>query len=114
MYAVVAQLQQEGFALTALCQSLGVSRSSFYAHQQDAASRRVQEDQRLKRLIEKIFREHERRYGARRIAKELAAQHQRCSVGRVGRLLDEMGLQAIQPKTHRPQTTKGRHRLGYR
>lgn len=109
----MAHLQQEGFQLTALCQTLGVSRSSYYAQRHGSPSRRTREDQRLKRLIEKIFWDHRRRYGARRIAEELAAQDERCGARRVGRLLEEMDLRAIQPKSYRPRTTDSRHRLGY-
>jgi transposase InsO family protein len=110
---VIAQLHQNGFALEALCRTLGASRSSYYAHQQGSLSRRAREDQRLKALIETIFWDHQRRYGARRIAQELAERNECCGVRRVARLLEEMGLHAIQPKAHRPRTTESRHRLGY-
>ncbi|HXT59939.1 MAG TPA: IS3 family transposase [Pirellulales bacterium] len=66
----------------------------------------------MKPLIREIFWEHKRRYGARRIAKE-AARNSRCSIGRLGRLMRELGLQAIQPKSYRPRTTDSRHRLGF-
>lgn len=110
---MIAQLHQDGFPLAALCQTLGVSRSSYYARQQGSVSRRSQEDQRLKTLIASIFWEHKRRYGARRIAEELAERNECCGPGRVGRLLAEMGLHAIQPKAYRPRTTESLHRLGY-
>jgi len=43
----------------------------------------------------------------------LAARHQPCGRRRVGRLMHEMGLVAIQPKSFKPQTTDSRHNLGY-
>jgi transposase InsO family protein len=110
---VIAQFHQDGFPLEALCQTLGVSRSSYYAHQQGSLSWRAREDQRFKALIETIFWEHQRRYGARRIAQELTERNGCCGTRRVARLLEEMGLHAIQPKAHRPRTTESRHRLGY-
>jgi transposase InsO family protein len=67
----------------------------------------------LKPLIREIFWEHEQRYGARRIARELSARKKGCGVERVARLLQEMGLQAIQPKSYQPRTTDSRHSLGY-
>ena len=67
----------------------------------------------MKPLIRDIFWEHKRRYGARRINRELLSRNQCCGVSRVGRLLREMGLKAIQPKSYRPRTTDSRHRLGY-
>jgi putative transposase len=67
----------------------------------------------MRPLVREIFWEHKRRYGARRIVQELSSRNQCCGVGRVGRLLREMGLKAIQPKSYRPRTTDSRHRLGY-
>lgn len=110
---MIARLQQDGFAIARLCDVLGVHRSRFYAWQRGSQSRRVQEDSELKPLIREIFWEHKRRYGARRIARELSSRNHRCGVGRVARLLREMGLQAIQPKSYRPRTTESRHRLGF-
>jgi transposase InsO family protein len=43
----------------------------------------------------------------------LAARDETCSRRRVGRLMDEMGLVAIQPRTFKPRTTDSRHTLGY-
>jgi transposase InsO family protein len=63
--------------------------------------------------VRQIFWEHKRRYGARRIAAELAARGEACGPGRVARLLKQLGLQAIQPRSFRPRTTQSRHPLGY-
>jgi putative transposase len=99
--------------VTAVCQALGVSRAGYYAHTRGEAGPREQEDARLRPLVRQIFWEHQRRYGARRIAAELAARGEACGPGRVARLLKQLGLQAIQPKSFRPQTTQSRHPLGY-
>ena len=64
-------------------------------------------------MIRGIFREHRRRYGARRIAVELAARDEPCGRRRVGRLMHQMGLVAIQAKSFKPRTTDSRHGLGY-
>jgi transposase InsO family protein len=63
--------------------------------------------------VQQIFWENKRRYGARRIAVELAARGESCGPGRVSRLLKQLGLQAIQPRSFRPRTTQSRHPLGY-
>ena len=110
---MIADLQQDGFAAAALCEVLQVHRSRYYAWRRGSASRRAAQDAELKPVIREIFWEHQRRYGARRIARELSARNCCCGVRRVGRLLREMGLQAIQPKSYRPRTTDSRHRLGY-
>jgi len=113
VYPVVQQLEEESFPVSLLCESLGVSRSAYYAWREDGVSARSRNDNRLRPVIRDIFWEHRRRYGARRIAEELASRHQPCGRRRVGRLMHEMGLVAIQPKSFKPRTTDSRHRLGY-
>jgi transposase InsO family protein len=113
VYAVIGQLQQDGWPTARLCEVLKVHRSGYYAWRQGSQSRRAREDSVLKPLIREIFWDHKRRYGARRIAWELSSRNHCCSVSRVGRLLREMGLKAIQPKSFRPRTTDSRHLLGY-
>ena len=110
---MIGQLHQDGFATASLCEVLEVQRSCYYAWRRGNQSERAREDAELKPLIRDIFWEHKRRYGARRIARELATQKKNCGVGRVGRLLGEMDLKAIQPRSFRPKTTDRRHRLGY-
>jgi putative transposase len=113
VYAVIDQLRQDGFAAATLCAVLKVPRSGYYAWRGGACSRRAQRDDALKSQIRAIFWEHQRRCGARRIVRDLAAGGTCCGVARAGRLLGEMGLKAIQPKSFRPRTTDSRHRLGY-
>lgn len=110
---MIARLQQEGFATATLCEVLGVHRSRYYSWQRGSQGCRALEDAELKPLIREIFWEHKRRYGARRIARELSSRNRCCGVGRVARLLREIGLNAIQPKSYRPRTTDSRHCLGY-
>ena len=64
-------------------------------------------------FVRAIFWKHKRRYGARRIAVELAAEGQPCGVDRVAKLLKTQGLKAIQPKSYKPKTTDSRHTHGY-
>jgi transposase InsO family protein len=109
---VVRQLE-EAFPVSAVCEILNVSRSAYYAWRQDEISTHDREDNCLRPQIRRIFWDHERRYGARRIAKELAADGVACSRRRVGRLLKEMGLKAIQPRSFKPRTTDSRHTRGY-
>jgi len=109
----MSDLRQQGFPVSALCQTLQVSRSGYYAWQQGRLSKRAAEDRRLMPRIRAIFREHKRRYGARRIARELSSDETRCGPRRTGRLMREMELVAIQPRSFRPRTTDSCHRLGY-
>lgn len=110
---MIGELDQQAYAVSALCETLGVSRSAYYAWRHEGRGTRAEEDNQLKPLIRTIFREHQRRYGARRIAEELCAREQSCSRRRVGRLMHEMGLVAIQPQSFKPRTTDSRHTLGY-
>jgi transposase InsO family protein len=64
-------------------------------------------------LVRAVFWKHRRRYGARRIARELADLGEVCSPRRVGKILKKQGLLAIQPKSFVPKTTDSRHHLGY-
>ena len=114
MYALIEQLALESaFPLAALCDVLEVSRAGYYAWQSAAESARQQRDRELMPLICDIFWNHKRRYGARRIAVELAARGQPCGVDRVAKLLKIQGLRAIQPQPYKPRTTDSRHSLGY-
>ena len=112
-YAAVDQLEEEELPVALLCETLGVSRSAYYAWRQHALSQRARDDHRLMPQVRDIFWEHKRRYGARRISEELAARQQPCSRRRVGRLMDHLGLVAIQPRSFKPRTTDSRHTLGY-
>jgi putative transposase len=110
---VITRLEGEGFPVVAVCQALGVSRAGYYAHTRGEAGPREREDARLRPVVRPIFWEHQRRYGARRIAAELAARGETCSPGRVARLRKQLGLPAIQPRSFRPRTTPSRQPLGY-
>ena len=114
MYAGIDQLVLiEGFQASKVCDLLGVSRSGFYTWRGAQESRREVRDRELIPWISTVFWRHRRRYGARRIAVELASQGIACGVARVARLLKTQGFRAIQPKSYKPRTTESRHRLGY-
>ncbi len=114
VYAGIDQLVLvESFAASAVCRALVVNRSGFYAWRGGQESGREAMDRQLVPEIGDIFWRHRRRYGARRIAMELAARGIACGVARVARLLKYQGFLAIQPKSYRPRTTDSRHRLGY-
>jgi putative transposase len=113
VYAVMADLHEQGVPVASLCRTFEASRSGYYAWKQGYRSSRAEENRRLMPQVRAVFREHKRRYGARRIARELSARGTSCGKHRAARLMREMGLEAIQPKSFRPRTTESRHRLGY-
>lgn len=114
VYAGIDQLViTERLRAAKVCDLLEVSRSGFYAWRGAQESRREMRDRELIPWIRSVFWRHRRRYGARRIAVELASEGIACGVARVARLLKTQGFRAIQPKSYTPKTTNSRHRLGY-
>jgi transposase InsO family protein len=113
VYAVMTDLCKQEFPVAALCETLQVSRSGYYAWKQGRRGSRAEENELLTPEVRSIFWEHKRRSGARRISRELAARGICCGPRRVGRLMREMELVAIQPKSFKPRTTDSRHHLGY-
>ena len=90
-----------------------VSRTGYYAWLSAGETRSQARDRELAPHIADVFWLHKRRYGARRIAVELAAMGKPCGVDRVARLMKTLDLRAIQPKSFKPRTTESRHSLGY-
>ena len=106
-------LSQDTFQVTELCDVLEVARSAYYDWKNAGPTLYDQQDQQLQPMIKDIFHQHKRRYGARRIACDLKAQGVSCSRGKARKIMDQMGLVAIQPKSFKPRTTDSRHMLGY-
>lgn len=113
MYAAIDTLVQDGWATEVVCELLAVSRSAYYAWRQREPSCREQRQTELTPLVRAVFWKHRRRYGARRIAAELADLGEVCSPRVVAKIMKDQGLRAIQPKSFVPRTTESRHRLGY-
>jgi transposase InsO family protein len=64
-------------------------------------------------MVQDIFFQHRRRYGARRIAIELGDRGESCSRAKARKIMDQTGLVAIQPRSFKPRTTESKHKLGY-
>jgi len=114
VYAAVASVvEQTGLSTAAVCATLAVSRSAYYAWQAGGPGAGERASESLGRRVAAIFHRHRRRYGARRIAAELLDAGIVCSPRRVAAVLKKHGLRAIQPRSFVPKTTDSRHRLGY-
>jgi len=96
-----------------VCEVLGASRSAYYAWRDGEPSGRERRAAALTPLVRAVFWKHRRRYGARRIAEELADLGETCSPRRVAKMLKTQGLRAIQPRSFVPKTTDSRHHWGY-
>ena len=114
MYAAITALvREEGGAVEAMCTLLGVSRSAYYAWCEREPSNHERREAELTPLVRALFWKHRRRYGARRLAADLADLGHICSRRQVRTIMKKEGLRAIQPKSFVPKTTDSRHRLGY-
>ena len=88
-------------------------RSAYYAWRERDPSGRDQRQARLTPVVRALLWKHHRRYGARRIAADLADLGEGCSPRLVGKIMKNQRLRAIQPKAFVPRTTASRHHLGY-
>lgn len=114
MYAAIARLvQEDGHAVEAVCAALDVSRSAYYAWQQRRPTGHTQRQADLTPWVRAVFWKHRRRYGARRIASDLADLGEACSRRLVRKIMKNEGLRALQPKSFVPKTTDSQHTLGY-
>lgn len=113
-YAAVEPIARDTRLPTAtICEVLELSRSAYSDWLTREPGPRAQSLDELTPLIVEIFLRHRRRYGARRIASELADRNLVCSAKRVAKVLRNQGLLAIQPKSFVPKTTDSRHALGF-
>ena len=92
---------------------LALSRSAFYEWKNKQLHWGHTNREALAIRVREIFVEHRRRYGARRIVHELRSIGVTCSRSKVSKIMGEMDLVAIQPRSFKPKTTSSRHRLGY-
>jgi transposase InsO family protein len=114
VYAAVETIaSQKEFTVTGACEVLQVNASAYYAWKRASPTARELRNNELLPLVRAIFWKHRRRYGARRIADDLADLGHAVGERKVAELLKIAGLRAIQPKSHKPRTTDSRHRLGY-
>jgi putative transposase len=87
---------QGKLSIERMCQITGVSRAGFYRSLQERAP--VEEDMEVRSEIQKIYAEHKRRYGYRRVSAELRRRGMVVNHKRVARLMREDNLLAVQPK----------------
>jgi putative transposase len=97
---------QGNLSVERMCQLAQVSRASFYRSLQEHEPDR--EEMELRAAIHKIFLEHRRRYGYRRITKELRRQGMIVNRKRVERLMQTDNLFAVQRRAY-VVTTDSKH-----
>jgi transposase InsO family protein len=100
------RLQGDQLSIERMCQLAQVSRAGFYRFHQEQEPE--QEELDLRSLIQQIYLEHRRRYGYRRITKELRRRGLVVNRKRVQRLMQTDNLLGLQPKAF-VATTNSRH-----
>ena len=98
------------YPLGLLCRVLGVSRSGYFAWSGRAESRRSEERRRLLGRIRAVHEASRKTYGSPRIHRQLVAEGERLSRGRVERLMAMGGIRAWQRRRF-VATTDSKHRL---
>lgn len=101
--------QAEPYSLAQCCQALGVSRSGWYAQKSKKTAVRSNQDAIISTELRRSFLDSRNTYGCRRLQKLLYQQGIRCGKNRINRLMRHLGLQAIQKRRFRPQTTQSHH-----
>lgn len=96
--------------LRVMCRVMQVSFQGYYAWRVRAESLRAREERRLSVCIRAVFFELKGRYGALRVHRELLARGERCSRGRVSRLMRAEGLKARAARKFKV-TTDSKHRF---
>ena len=88
-----------------MCQVLRVSKSGYYKWRN---RKEDPEKKALNDLIESIYREHQGRYGYRRITAEIRRTGVVINGKQVLRIMNELGLKSVCPKKYK-RTTKSDH-----
>ena len=119
MYRFI-QDQSQTYPVQALCQTLEVSRSGYYEWRKPPTKSTPDNTQPIEEAqtsntqqIKGLFGLHRRRYGTRRLVREMKDQGISVSRGFVRKVLSNNGLVPIQPRSFVPRTTDSRHALGY-
>lgn len=84
-----------------------VTRSAYYQYWE--GKEQDPERQQLEAEVVQVFQQHKRRYGVRRILRELKEKGFRVGKEKCGRVMKKHGLKAIQPRSFVPRTTQSRH-----
>ena len=106
-YAFVAE-HRPVFSVRAMCRSLRIHPSGFYAWLKNPLSRRAKEDVRQTELVREAWKDSGKVYGYRKLHDDLLDQGETCSVNRVARLASLAGIKAQIGYKRRPGSHGGR------
>jgi transposase InsO family protein len=104
-YEFIANHEKE-HSVKRMCESLGISRSGYYAWCKRGPSQREEANQALLAQIKQIFQESRQTYGSPRVHAVLQRQEIDGGRHRVARLMRKQGIVARKPKKRYPVTTQ--------
>jgi putative transposase len=111
-YQLITALSGE-FSVEQLCAALQVSRTAYYRYRRGSSYQLSAAKEANKQSVKRVFGEHKRRYGTRRIVAQLRREGHYIGRDQVRTLMKLANLQAIQPKSFVPRTTDSAHGKGY-
>jgi transposase InsO family protein len=102
----------KAYPVTILCKVMEVSRSGFYGYLHYSINKPDDDpyEATLKVRIRFIFKQHNKKYGSRRIKKQLILEGHQIGRYKVRRLMRDLGLK-VTPKKRFKITTDSRHRF---
>ena len=101
-YAFIEQ-HRPVFSIRAMCRSLAVQPSGFYAWLRNPFSSRATEDKRQTELIKEAWKDSGKVYGYRKLHDDLRDQGETCCPNRVARLARLAGVKARIGYKRRPR-----------
>jgi len=110
-FEMVLKMAVDNVEVKISCETLGVSRSGYYAWKDRPEADRTAENRDLVEKMREIFQESRGTYGAPRLRVRLKALGLDCSKTRVARLMREEGLSGVAKKRYRVKTTDSNHEL---
>lgn len=103
--------QEPSFTVNEMCETLGVSRSGFYANAHKDQRVRRQQDRAIATQMRDIFEQNQRCYGSPRLLRDLKKQGVHTSKTRVRRLMKIEGICPVQKRRVRVKTTQSNPHL---
>lgn len=97
------------YPIDLVCQTLGVSRSSYFNRIKNKKTYKELDDDELKRIMTKIFIENRCEYGRVKMRKAMKELGYTMSIGKVGRLMREVNLFPKKCKKYKA-TTNSKHK----
>lgn len=88
-----------------MCRVLDVSHSGFYGWLTRTPSQRLRQNQLLKAHIQDSFHGSDRTYGSPRVWRDLQDWGHQCSINRVARLMQQLGIKARTKRRRQPRDT---------